>query len=526
MILFGHAEPDQLAGMFDEKSSAAAKTLLGRQTGKVNALVGIVWVVCSYSVVFIPVAMMSNQSTSPAQPDFVRPLVHELGMISVELADIAGNIGNVDSRAQTLTTECRTLVTAATELTGSTHRIGQIADEAGKAIEHARLDMQASNDSVETSLADISALAESTAGFEKKLEGLRSALDRVGTAASGIQAIARQTNLLALNATIEAARAGEAGRGFAVVAGEVKALAKQTSDATVQIEATLAYLNEQTSKLVAESLDTVNRARAVQSGTTAIRQVIDHVGPTMETMGGSMRQIVDSTGDIGERCGALLVAFTNMSGNLDQSSVNLHEADERVNHLLRKSEELLLTTLQSGVETDDTPFIALAKDTAQKIADAFEAELAKGAVTLDDLFDETYMPIADSAPAQAMTRFVALCDRILPAIQEPLLEKSPQIAFAAAVDRNGYLPTHNNKFSQPQRRGEVAWNTANCRNRRIFNDRTGLAAGRNTKPFLLQTYRRDMGGGRFVLMKDCSAPITIRSRHWGGLRIGYTPSHA
>jgi methyl-accepting chemotaxis protein len=88
------------------------------------------------------------------------------------------------------------------------------------------------------------------------------------------------------------------------------------------------------------------------------------------------------------------------------------------------------------------------------------------------------------------------------------------------VDRNGYLPTHNRKFSKPQGADPV-WNAANCRNRRIFNDRTGLAAGRNTRRFLLQTYRRDMGGGNFVLMKDLSAPIFVRGRHWGGLRLGY-----
>ena len=36
----------------------------------------------------------------------------------------------------------------------------------------------------------------------------------------------------------------------------------------------------------------------------------------------------------------------------------------------------------------------------------------------------------------------------------------------------------------------------------------------------MQTYRRDMGGGVFVLMKDLSAPIVVHGRHWGGLRIG------
>ena len=67
----------------------------------------------------------------------------------------------------------------------------------------------------------------------------------------------------------------------------------------------------------------------------------------------------------------------------------------------------------------------------------------------------------------------------------------------------------------------MVWNTANCRNRRIFNDRTGLASARNRKPFLLQTYRRDMGGGHFVLLKEVAAPIVVGGRHWGGLRLAY-----
>lgn len=48
-----------------------------------------------------------------------------------------------------------------------------------------------------------------------------------------------------------------------------------------------------------------------------------------------------------------------------------------------------------------------------------------------------------------------------------------------------------------------------------------MAVSRNTKPFLLQTYRRDMGGGVFALMKDASAPIRIEGRLWGGLRVCY-----
>jgi len=82
------------------------------------------------------------------------------------------------------------------------------------------------------------------------------------------------------------------------------------------------------------------------------------------------------------------------------------------------------------------------------------------------------------------------------------------------------LPTHNEIFSKPQGK-DPQWNDANCRNRRIFNDRTGLAAAQNIKPFLVQTYRRKMSAGTYVTMKDVSAPIWVRNRHWGGFRIGY-----
>jgi len=68
----------------------------------------------------------------------------------------------------------------------------------------------------------------------------------------------------------------------------------------------------------------------------------------------------------------------------------------------------------------------------------------------------------------------------------------------------------------------VKTNNAHCRNRPILNDRVGLKAGRSNAPFLLQVYRRDMGGGDFRLMKDLSAPILVDGHRWGGLRLAYT----
>jgi methyl-accepting chemotaxis protein len=95
------------------------------------------------------------------------------------------------------------------------------------------------------------------------------------------------------------------------------------------------------------------------------------------------------------------------------------------------------------------------------------------------------------------------------------------MVFCVAIDRNGYLPVHNRIYSQPQRPGDAAWNTAHCRNRRIFNDATGLAAGRNTRSYLIQSYARDMGNGVTVMMREIDVPIRVGGRHWGAFRTAY-----
>ena len=108
--------------------------------------------------------------------------------------------------------------------------------------------------------------------------------------------------------------------------------------------------------------------------------------------------------------------------------------------------------------------------------------IASGAISIDDMFDTNYVEIAGTNPVQYRTQILDWADRALPPFQEAFLAKDPRMAFCAMIDRNGYLPVHNKIYSHPQRPGDVAWNTANSRNRRIFNDPAGLAAGRNTAP--------------------------------------------
>lgn len=202
---------------------------------------------------------------------------------------------------------------------------------------------------------------------------------------------------------------------------------------------------------------------------------------------------------------------------LAQSRLGTHLRFEDVEDDVRARLKLCIDTIVAK----DRRFLTAATDAAAKVSETFGAAVTRGELPLDALFDLDYAAIEGTDPPQFRTRYIDFSDRVLPPIQEPLLALDSRVVFCAAVDRNGYLPTHNRKFSQAQRRGDPAWNAANCRNRRIFNDRAGLAAARTTREFLLQTYERDMGNGQAVIMKEVDVPIMVGGRHWGGLRLAY-----
>ena len=173
------------------------------------------------------------------------------------------------------------------------------------------------------------------------------------------------------------------------------------------------------------------------------------------------------------------------------------------------------------IRNDNKEFIELAVTTANKIGEAIERLIRSGKVTAEMMFDNRYEEIPGTNPPQYDKPYLSALEQELWPIQEPLLAADQRMVFCGAVDRNAYLPVHNKKYSHPQRPGEVEWNTANSRNKRIFDDRAGLSAARNTRPYMIQYYPRDMGGGHIFMMWEIVAPIRVLGRHWGAFRAGY-----
>ncbi|UCF53777.1 MAG: methyl-accepting chemotaxis protein, partial [Bradyrhizobium sp.] len=369
----------------------------------------------------------------------------------------------------------------------------------------------------------IAELNELASGVGLSSRDLKSADERVAKVSGSIEAIAKQTNLLALNATIEAARAGDAGRGFAVVASEVKNLAEATRQATLQISDTVRDLDGQIGNLIGESGDASQRAKSAGDGAQQISGIISRVQQGFASVEAQIDSVTRAaTSNLGH-CDTVIAELNELASGVGLSSRDLKSADERVAKVLDISEGLIALIADSGVETADAPLIRIVMDTAKRISATFEAAIDRGEITLAKLMDENYREIAGTDPKQYLTDYVDFTDRVLPEIQDPIQKSDPRIVFCVAWARNGYLPTHNPNYRLPQGKDPV-WNNANCRNRRLFSDRTVKKIAANTKPFLLQTYRRDMGGGQFVLMKDLSAPIMVRGKHWGAFRMGFRQS--
>jgi len=202
----------------------------------------------------------------------------------------------------------------------------------------------------------------------------------------------------------------------------------------------------------------------------------------------------------------------------NRSPLGLHLEFLEMDAAVRTRLELKLASIRD----ENREMISRAVDMANEVSRTLEQLVESGRLTRADLFDNDYREIEATDPIQHRTRFLSALEDVLPPIQEALLASDRRMVFCVAVDRNGYLPVHNRKYSLPQRPGETAWNTAHSRNRRIFDDRAGLAAARNVRPYIIQVYPRDMGGGVTIVMREIDAPIRVLGQHWGGFRTAYT----
>jgi len=405
---------------------------------------------------------------------------------------------------------------AAEEITQTTGAISDTMNSISMTIGEARAYSDDGIDAMERINKQVHQFKNSVSEVTNDARNLQDLSDKIQSITEVINGVADQTNLLALNAAIEAARAGEHGRGFAVVADEVRTLATQTTIATKDIGHMLSEVQQQTE-------NSVKTMTTLETGVDAVVSISDDAGQTFSNIQSSTVQfeekICEITSVLKEHVNAtaeISSAVVDISRQMDETGSRANEVSLEAVSLSETGEKLGVLLSDFDLGTKHESYRKLAIEAAARVSRLFEQSVKKGDISEQDLFDRDYQAIEGTYPQKFSTRFDAFTDRVLPAIQEPIVKENSDILFAGAVDNNGYFPTHNKRYSQPLT-GNYDTDLNNNRTKRIFSDRTGSRCGSNQERFLLQTYKRDTG----EIIHDISAPITVNGKHWGGFRMGY-----
>jgi methyl-accepting chemotaxis protein len=232
--------------------------------------------------------------------------------------EMSTNISSVAAAMEQAATNLNMVASATEQMTASVNEIAQNSEKARKI-----------TGTAVTKAQDTS----------KKVDDLGVAAQAIGKVTEVITEISEQTNLLALNATIEAARAGEAGKGFAVVANEIKELAKQTAEATMEIKNQIDGVQSSTNETVADIGE--------------ISQVITKVDEIVSTIASSVEEQSVATKDIASNISQASAGVQEVNTNVAQSTEATTSISRDIAEVSQASNEMTTSSSQVNLSAEE-----------------------------------------------------------------------------------------------------------------------------------------------------------------------------
>jgi methyl-accepting chemotaxis protein len=285
----------------------------------------------------------------------------EIGILAKSLNEMAGNlrrmfgdiskgVSSVDESSVQLATISHQMSAGAESTAGRSEQVAAAAEQMSAnqssiaaAMEQASVNVNMVAAATEEMSATINEIAQNSSkateitgkavnqshNASERVHELGRAADEINKVTEAITEISEQTNLLALNATIEAARAGEAGKGFAVVANEIKALAKQTAEATLDIK---------------------NKIQGIQQATGVTVKEINEISAVIA--------------DVDKIVATIAVAVEEQTATTKEIAQNVHQASQGINEVNENVAQS--STVSSEIASD----IAAVNDSAKEMTNA------------------------------------------------------------------------------------------------------------------------------------------------------------
>lgn len=234
----------------------------------------------------------------------VNSIANEINLVNKNIKDIIYKIIDVSNNINTS-------ASAVEQMSASLHEVVKNTANASKI----------SNNADIKSLETVSIMKE-----------LKTSADEISKVIKIIDDISDQTNMLALNATIEAASAGEAGKGFAVVANEVKALAKQTVEATAKIQEKISVMQNATTT-------SVNSINEVKDIITELKNINVNIASSIEEQNAAVNEISQSISIAANNSNDVKDFASVIGKSVSNIDININEMSQGVNEIARNASE-------------------------------------------------------------------------------------------------------------------------------------------------------------------------------------------
>lgn len=244
---------EEIQNKIFERGDAVLKKLSSDHYRELFIRILLVMATLSLSFLLILFNLRSLARKLQAEINILSTAGEEIGRSISETA--SGTSETAAAVAETTTTveELKQTAQVATE---KTKNVAEVSDEALKTLKHSEKSVQATIQGMNGIQEGMELISESIVKLSEHSQMIREIIDTVND-------LAEQSHILAVNAAIESAKAGDQGKGFAVVAQEVRSLAEQSKQATIQVRNILNDVQNATSSAV---MATEKGSKAVSNG--------------------------------------------------------------------------------------------------------------------------------------------------------------------------------------------------------------------------------------------------------------------
>ncbi|MES1021827.1 methyl-accepting chemotaxis protein [Gloeocapsa sp. BRSZ] len=239
--------------------------------------------------------------------------------VAVTTTTKESSVAELSQEASRQAAEITSALARIQQMANSIRAVAASAEQAEAAVQQASQTVAEGDTAMNRTVDGILAIRETVAQTSKKVKRLGESSQKISKVVNLISTFADQTNLLALNAAIEAANAGEQGRGFAVVAERVRALARQSTEATAEIEKLVTDIQTETNEVVA----------AMEAGT---EQVVAGTRLVDET-----RQSLNKISDVSNQINELVKAIATVTVEQSQASAEVTQTMSDVAAIAHKT---------------------------------------------------------------------------------------------------------------------------------------------------------------------------------------------